>query len=133
MVESDDPKVIHHPLYRKFNSDGLNDYCQIILETNYDRNQVLVIKELLGHIMGWDTEITPIYVPMSLAHKFINRIKKARLDTFVSDAKMNRCLLFHITLEKHQAKFTFAIQSEIGPQGKGSNLSPFNVNTVIHK
>ena len=120
MVESDDPNVIHHPLYRKFNSDGLNDYCQIILETNYDRNQeVLVIKELLGHITGWDTEITPIYVPMSLAHDFFNKIKRAnetRLDTFVSDAKMNTCLLFHTSLEKHQAKFTFAIQSEIGPQ-----------------
>ena len=53
MVESDDPKVVHHPLYQKFNSDGLNDYCQIILETNYNQNQeVLVIKELLGHITG---------------------------------------------------------------------------------
>ena len=122
MVESDDPNVIHHPLYRKFNSDRLNDYCQIILETNYDRNhEVLVIKELLGHVTGWDTEITPIYVPMILAHDFIDKIRKAsetRLDTFGSDAKLNRCLLFHTTLEKHQAKFTFAIQSEIGPQGR---------------
>jgi hypothetical protein len=122
MVESDDPKVVHHPLYRKFNSDGLNDYCQIVLETNYDRTQeVLVIKELLGHATGWDTEITPIYVPMTLAHEFIERIRKAsetRLDTFASDEKLNRCLIFHTTLEKPQAKFTFAIQSEIGPQGR---------------
>jgi hypothetical protein len=122
MVESDDPNVIHHPLYRKFNADGLNDYYQIILETNYDRNQeVLVIKELLGHITGWDTEITPIYVPMTMAHEFIERIKKAsetRLDTFAADAKMNKCLLFHTTLEKQQTKFIFMIQSEIGPQGR---------------
>ena len=70
MVESDDPKVAHHPLYQKFNTDRLNDYCQIILETNYDRNQeVLVIKVLLGHITGWDTEIPPLCVPMNLAHK----------------------------------------------------------------
>jgi hypothetical protein len=122
MVESDDPNVIHHPLYRKFNADGLNDYYQIILETNYDRNQeVLVIKELLGHITGWDTEITPIYVPMTMAHEFIERIKKAsetRLDTFAADAKLNKCLLFHTTLEKQQTKFIFMIQSEIGPQGR---------------
>ena len=121
MVESDDTKVTHHPLYQKFNADRLSDYCQIILETNYDRNQeVLVIKELLVHITGWDKEITPIYVPMNLAHEFIEKIQKAnetRLDTFTSDVKTNRCLLFHTTLEKHQTKFTFAIQSEIGTQG----------------
>ena len=45
MVESDDPHVIHHALYRKFNLGGLNDYYQIILETNFEENQeVLVIK-----------------------------------------------------------------------------------------
>ena len=114
--------MTHHLLYQKFNTDELNYYCQIILETNYDRNQeVLVIKELLGHITGWDTEIIPVYVPMNLAHQFIAKIRKAsekRLDMFSSDMKANRCLLFHTKLEKHQAKFTFAIQSEIGPQGR---------------
>ena len=36
MVKSDDPTVTHYPLYRKFNADGLNDYCQISIETDFD-------------------------------------------------------------------------------------------------
>ena len=137
MVESDDPKIVHHPLYRKFNTDGLNDYCQIILETSYDRNhEVLVVKELLGHPTGWNNETTPIQIPMNLAHDFIDKIRRAsetRLDTFSSDAKLNRCLLFHTTLEKHQAKFTFAIQSEIGPQGRERLITIQREYTEAHR
>ena len=72
---------------------------------------------------------------MNLAHDFIDKIRRAsetRLDTFSSDAKLNRCLIFHTTLEKHQAKFTFAIQSEIGPQGRERlTVEPINQNSLV--
>ena len=106
MVESDDATVIHHPLYRKFNVDGLNDYCQIILETDFDKHQeILVIKEMIGHITGCDNTITPLCVPIGIAHEYIDRLRKAsetRLDSFVSNLKHNKCLLYHNTLDKQQ-------------------------------
>ncbi len=66
MVESDDPTIIHHPLYRKFNADGLNDYCQISIETDFDKNQeVILIKEMIGHITGWEQSVTPLTIPVT--------------------------------------------------------------------
>ena len=122
MVESDDPTVTHHPLYRKFNADGLNDYCQISIEIDFDKNQeVIIIKEMIGHVTGWEQTITPLSVPISLAHEYIERLKKAsetRLDSFTSDLQLNKCLLYHNTLDRYQIKYEFTIKSEVGPQGR---------------
>ena len=122
MVESDDPTITHHPIYRKFNADGLNDYCQISIEIDFDKNQeVIIIKEMIGHITGWEQTITPLCVPINLAHEYIGRLKRAsetRLDSFVSDLKFNKCLLYHNQLERHQIRFEFTIKSEVGPQGR---------------
>ena len=122
MVESDDPTVTHYPLYRKFNADGLNDYCQISIETDFNKNQeVIVIKEMIGHVTGWEQTVTPLCVPINLAHDYIEKLKKAsetRLDSFTSDLQANKCLLYHNSMEKHQIKYEFTIKSEVGPHGR---------------
>ena len=81
MVESDDPPVTHHPLYRKLNADGLNDYCQMSIETDFDKHQeVIIFKEMIGHVTRWEQTVTPLCVPISLTHKYIEA-KKGQRDT----------------------------------------------------
>ena len=76
---------------------------------------------MIGHVKVWEQTIIPLCVLIGFAHEYIDRLKKAsktRLDSFVSDLKLNKCLLYHNVLERHQIKYEFTIKSEEGPHGR---------------
>ncbi len=53
-VEGDTPQLMTQPLFRKFNTDGVNDYRQIIIDTDYKRQQEVVqITLTIRHPEGW--------------------------------------------------------------------------------
>ena len=132
MVEYDDPTIIQQPLYRQFNIDGINDYSKLTLETSYDKNQeVMAIKQNVGHELGWDTTILGILVPISflktLSHK-LQQMSDIKLDTLISDIKLNKGILYECEIEKANAKFVFTMQSEVGPYGRERMVSVTRIN-----
>ncbi len=56
MPPTDDAKIEAKPLYRKFNMDGLNDYCQMVVKTGYQKqHEILLISAYLGKPDGWES------------------------------------------------------------------------------
>ena len=48
-VPSNDAKVESQPLYRKFNMDGLNDYCQMVIKTSHHKqHEILLMMAYIG-------------------------------------------------------------------------------------
>ncbi len=65
---SEDIKVIAQPLYRKFNMDGLNDYCQMAVKTGCNmQHEILIIIAYLAHSHGWDTMSILLHISISPA------------------------------------------------------------------
>ena len=137
MPQSDDPTVIKQPLYRKFNADGINDYCQIIMETGYDKQQeVIVINELIGHADGWDTTHTPLLIPLSAAHDILDKIKQAggtRLRAFNKDNASPHTFLWQSMLERGRTCFELSVAQEEGPRGKERMLTLSRLYINPHK
>ncbi len=54
-MEGDKPELLTQPLFRKFNADGVNDYRQIMIDTDFVRQQEVVqVTVTIGHPEGWD-------------------------------------------------------------------------------
>ena len=122
MTPSDDPTIISQPLYRKFNADGLNDYCQILMETGYDKQQeVIIITEMIGYVDGWDTCATPLHIPLGVIHDVLDKLQHAnhtRLRAFNKDNLSSHTFLWQSIIETGRTAFEFSIAHKEGPQGK---------------
>ncbi len=121
-VEGNIPQLLTQPLFRKFNADGVNDYRQIIMDTDYERKQEEVqITVTIGHPKGWDWEASPLTIPTNQVREVLDKLNQAnetKLDSLASDQRLNKGILYHSMSDKYNAKLEVVIQSEVGPHGR---------------
>ncbi len=67
-VDGDKPELLTQPLFRKFNADGVNDYRQIIIDTDFVRQQEVV--QVTVTIGNFQLVFPVIDVPEGLLHEF---------------------------------------------------------------
>jgi len=121
-VPSNDTKITSQPLYWKFNMDGLNDYCQMVIKTSYDKqNEILLMTACIGRPEGWETFDNPIYILISLTAEFIEKIQfacNAKLPPTCKDKVHPKSCLFNTTLDKARTIIDITIKPERGPHGE---------------
>ncbi len=91
-------------MYRKFNMDGLNDYCQMVIKTSHHKqHEILLMMAYIGRPEGWETMSNPIHIPIALSADFIERIQLAcntKLPPACKDKVHPKACLFNTTLDK---------------------------------
>jgi len=121
-VPSNDAKITSEPLYRKFNMDGLNDYCQMVIKTSHHKqHEILLMMAYIGRPEGWETMSNPIHIPISLSADFIERIQLAcntKLPPACKDKIHPKTCLFNTTLDKARLIIDISIRPEKGPHGE---------------
>jgi hypothetical protein len=121
-VEGDNPQLLTQPLFRKFNADGVNDYRQIIIDTDFVRQQeVIQVTVTIGHPEGWDWEASPLTIPTNQVREVLDKLCQAnetKLDSLAADQRLNKGVLYHTMSDKYNAKLEIIIQSEVGPHGR---------------
>jgi hypothetical protein len=119
---SDDAKVEAQPLYRKFNMDGLNDYCQMVVKTGYQKqHEVLLIMSYLGKPDGWESIQNPMHILIKMAADFVEMLQaacNAKLSPACKDRVHPKTVLFHNSLEKGCTLINLTIRPERGPHGQ---------------
>ena len=121
-VPSNDAKITSEPLYRKFNMDGLNDYCQMVIKTSHHKqHEILLMMAYIGRPEGWETMSNPIHIPIALSADFIERIQLAcntKLPPACKDKVHPKACLFNTTLDKARLIIDISIRPEKGPHGE---------------
>ncbi len=121
-VPSNDTKITSQPLYRKFNMDGLNDYCQMVTKTSHHKqHEILLMTAYIGKPECWETFDNPIYIPISLTAEFIEKIQlacNAKLPPACKDKVHPKSCLFNTTLDKARMIIEITIKPERGPRGE---------------
>ncbi len=121
-MEGDNPQLLTQPLFRKFNADGVNDNRQIIIDTDFVRQQEVVqVTVTIGHPEGWDWEASPLTIPTNQVREVLDKLCQAnetKLDSLATDQRLNKGILYHTMSDKYNAKLESIIQSEVGPHGR---------------
>ncbi len=109
-VEGDNPQLLTQPLFRKFNADGVNDYRQIIIDTDFVRQQEVQLQ--------LDTRKDGIGKHHHSPFPQTRSERCWKLDSLAADQRLNKGVLYHTMSDKYNAKLEIIIQSEVGPHGR---------------